>query len=49
MIDVDQAKRIKELFEGERAVKKDAGRQAAGDRDSAGDLRKKMEDVASAR
>ena len=34
MIDVNQAKRMKELFEGERAVKADAGGQAAGDRDS---------------
>ena len=37
MIDVDQAKRMKELFEGERAAKTDAGGQAAGDRDPAGD------------
>ena len=37
MIDVNQAKRMKELFEGERAAKTDAGRQAAGDRDPAGD------------
>ncbi len=41
MIDVNQAKRMKELFEGERAVKTDAGGQAAGDRDSTGDPRKK--------
>ena len=41
MIDVDQAKRMKELFEGERAVKTDAGGQDAGDRDPAGDPRKK--------
>ena len=41
MIDVDQAKRMKELFEGERAVKTDAGGQDAGDRDPAGDARKK--------
>ena len=32
---------MKELFEGERAVKTDAGGQAAGDRDSTGDPRKK--------
>ena len=37
MIDVNQAKRMKELFEGEHAAKTDAGRQAAGDRDLAGD------------
>ena len=49
MIDVDQAKRMKELFEGERAVKTDAGGQDAGDRDPAGDPRKKMVDVAYAR
>ena len=49
MIDVDQAKRMKELFEGERAVKTDAGGQDAGDRDPAGDPRKKMADVAYAR
>ena len=41
MIDVNQAKRMKELFEGERAAKTDAGRQDAGDRDPAGDPRKK--------
>ena len=33
--------RMKELFEGERAAKKDAGGQDAGDRDPAGDPRKK--------
>ena len=49
MIDVNQAKRKKELFEGECMVKTDAGGQAAGDRDSAGDPRKKMVDVAYAR
>ncbi len=49
MIDVNQAKRMKELFEGERAAKTDAGRQDAGDRDPAGDSRKKMADVAYAR
>ena len=49
IIDVNQAKLMKELFEGERAAKKDAGRQDAGDRDCAGDARKKMEDVAYAR
>ncbi len=49
MIDVDQAKRMKELFEGERAVKTDAGGQNAGDRDPAGDPRIKMADVAYAR
>ena len=49
MIDVNQAKRMKELFERERTVKTDAGGQDAGDRDPAGDPRKKMEDVASAR
>ena len=41
MIDVDQAKRMKELFEGEHAVKTDAGGQAAGDRDPAREPRKK--------
>ena len=41
MIDVNQTKRMKELFERERTVKTDAGGQDAGDRDSAGDLRKK--------
>ncbi len=30
MIDVNQAKRMKELFEGERAVKTDAGRRPSG-------------------
>ena len=49
MIDVNQAKRMKELFEGERAAKTDAGRQDAGDRHPARDPRKKMEDVAYAR
>ena len=49
MIDVNEAKRMKELFERERTVKTDAGGQDAGDRDPAGDPRKKMEDVASAR
>ncbi len=49
MIDVNQAKRMKEPFEGERAAKTDAGRQDAGDRDPAGDPRKKMVDVAYAR
>ena len=49
MIDVNQAKRMKELFEGKRTVKADAGGQAAGDRDLAGDSRKKMEAVAYAR
>ena len=49
MIDVNQAKRMKELFEGERAVKTDAAGQDAGDRDPAGDPRKKMGDAAYAR
>ncbi len=39
MIDVNEAKWMKELFEGERAAKTDARRQAAGDRDGAGDPR----------
>ena len=39
MIDVNEAKRMKELFEGERGAKTDARRQAAGDRDCAGDPR----------
>ena len=41
MIDVNHPKRMKELFEGERVAKTDAGGQAAGDRDSAGAPRKK--------
>ncbi len=41
MIDVNQPKRMKELFERERAIKTDASGQAAGDRDFAGDPRKK--------
>ena len=41
MIDVNQVKRMKELFEGERAVKTYAGGPAAGDRNSTGDPRKK--------
>ena len=49
MIDVNQAKRMKELFEEERAAKTDAGRQDTGDRDPAGDPRKKMADVAYVR
>ncbi len=49
MIDFNQAKRMKELFEGECTVKPDASGEAAGDRDCAGGPRKKMEDVAYAR
>ena len=49
MIDVNQARRMKELEKGNTRFKADAGGQAAGDRDPAGDPRKKMEDVAYAR
>ena len=42
MID-DQSNEVKEgTGEGQRAAKADAGGQAAGDRDSAGDPRKKL-------